>query len=181
MSNKFAIERLRRQINEGLGELKEFDVFYDTFLWNWYCSLRKLGRFIRRLYIWMPTLWKIENWSDYYLIDVIELQLKEMEKAFREDELLVESDKKAKQVRIVLEHIKRYRDIGKYTIDTDVDEFLNNFFFEPCGDGFSTMKHHDEKLNEKHYRIHKAKERLETWHFQEIFRRIEKYSRRWSI
>ena len=41
----------------------------------WYC----LKRGIRNIYIWGPTIWKNDCWDYYYLLDMLDIQLKEME------------------------------------------------------------------------------------------------------
>jgi hypothetical protein len=123
--------KLTRQIKIGLGEIHEstIDKLYDSFLWYLLCFLRKIGRFVRRLYIWIPVIYKTENWDFVYLLNIIETQLKEMEKAHLEDNIHEGNLRRARQIRICIEHIKRFKDISKYTIDNNTDEFLNNNVF----------------------------------------------------
>jgi hypothetical protein len=41
----------------------------------WYC----LKRGIRNIYIWFPTIWRNDCWDHFYLLNMMEIQLKEME------------------------------------------------------------------------------------------------------
>lgn len=132
MGNKLASARLARLIKEGIEGIKDFNLLYDTpFIWDTYCNIRRVGRFIRRLYIYVPQLWNNENWDFGYTLDLVILQLSEMEKAQKEDDIHMHSDRRARKIREVIEHFKRYRDIDKYTIDVDCDEYLNNHAQEP--------------------------------------------------
>lgn len=130
----------------------------------------KLGRFIRRLYIWFPVLWETENWDYIYLINIIELQLKEMERGFTKDKLFTTYQQEARKIRIVLEHIKRFKDIDSYTETVAPNEWwANHVHWVP----------QDEVINKRHMLVYAREDRLETWHFNEIFRRLSKHLRGW--
>lgn len=153
--------------------------FYDTFI----VPVKKIYRYSKRLIRWIPFLWNNENWDFNYLIDVIEFKLQELEEAQRTDDLHVGSDKRAREIRIVIEHIKRYKDIDKYTLDNDTDEFLNNTYWEEIenseGRSYGRMKHRDENLHKKHMRIVEHQSVLEDWHFKEIFKKLSRKGRNW--
>jgi len=154
--------------------------FYDTFI----VPVKKVYRYSKRLIRWIPFLWNNENWDFHYLIDVLEFKLQELEEAQRTDDLHVGSEKRAREIRIVLEHIKRYKDIDKYTLDNDTDEFLNNFYNEEIKEGEYKgcfhHKHRDEKLYKKHMRVIQHQDQLEDWHFKEIFKKLSRKGRDWG-
>jgi len=108
---------------------------------NFY-SLRKIGRFIKRIIIWIPILWKQENWDYEYLYDLIEFKLKELRQCLKEDNLHKDSPKCARQISICLEYLYRYRNPYNY-IDYPIDDIK----FVPCENGCCRMIH-TNNLNE---------------------------------
>ena len=78
--------------------------------------MRKIFRFIKRLIRWLPTIWNNEDWDYEYLYDLIELKLKEFLKAQEEDTWHVETETKrrAKQIRICLARLDRFRNWTEY-------------------------------------------------------------------
>ena len=77
-------------------------------------NIRKFGRFILRLFKWIPILWKQEDWDYEYLYDLIEIKLKELRECFQKDDLHVDSDKFAKQISICLAYMDRFRNWDNY-------------------------------------------------------------------
>lgn len=71
-------------------------------------GLRKFGRFIKRLFRWIPVLWKQEDWDYAYIYPLLEMKLQELRKCLREDDMHVNSDKYAMQISICLEYLDRY-------------------------------------------------------------------------
>lgn len=41
-------------------------------------GLRKFGRFIKRLFRWLPVLWRQEEWDSGYIYDILDVKLKEL-------------------------------------------------------------------------------------------------------
>ena len=41
-------------------------------------SLRKFGRFIKRLWRWIPVLWKQEDWDYDYLYEIMRIKMEEL-------------------------------------------------------------------------------------------------------
>lgn len=109
--NKYAVERHIRRLT---GQDNKFHLFYDTFLWNWYSHIRKLGRYIRRLIIWSKVLWKDENWDYRYVIRILIFKLEDIRQEILIDPLHVETKRKAQQIQLTIEHLKRYMDIYEY-------------------------------------------------------------------
>lgn len=71
-------------------------------------GLRKFGRFIKRLFIWLPILWKQEDWDYAYIYPLLKQKLQELKKCLQEDDLHVNSDKYAMQISICLNHMDRF-------------------------------------------------------------------------
>lgn len=77
-------------------------------------GLRKVGRFVKRLYRWIPVLWKQEEWDYGYMYNILELKLKELLKCIQEDDLHVEAPICSRQIKIYLKYLDRYRNPDKY-------------------------------------------------------------------
>lgn len=45
---------------------------------NFSCFLRRVGRFILRLFRWIPVLWNQEEWDYEYIYDLLEMKMKEL-------------------------------------------------------------------------------------------------------
>jgi hypothetical protein len=122
----YEFHEIKYRIKEFFGKLT------NKFMWgDIEYTLRKIVRFPLRVWKWKNIIFHDENWDYAYLINVMEFKLRDIEKALREDPHHVNSDKRAKEVRIILAHLDRYRNIGKYTTDTDIEEFLGNSEFVP--------------------------------------------------
>ena len=182
-----AKKRHLRRLEIALGDLEEFDIIYDTFIWDVICAFRKFGRFTVRVFQWIPVLWNDEDWDFAYLLYILKFKLEKIEKALKEDDLHLHADRRARQARVVIEHLNRYLDIDKYTIDNDIDEFLGNSEDIPCKfdeDGKPTlyrMSHKDDKLHKKHMRVIKHQDELEQWHWKEFWRKLSKYGQGWWV
>lgn len=146
--------------------------------------IRRIVRFPKRIYEWRSILFNHEYWSDSSIIDLLQFSLEKLKKENKYDTIYVNSDKRAREIFIVLEHIKRYKDIDKYTLDNDTDEYLNNSYMEEITEGehkgYFMMKYRDEKLHKKHSRVVLHQRDLEQWHYNEIWRRMKKLQR-WGL
>ena len=89
-------------------------------------GFKKIYRFIKRLYRWLPVLWKQEDWDYAYLYDVMQIKMEELLKCLKEDNLHLNSKKRARELAICLEYFKRMREPEDY-IDIPVDDvtFVN--------------------------------------------------------
>ena len=153
------------------------DKYYNIFPTFW--RVKKFGRFIKRLFLWIPTIYRIENWDYEYLIDIMVIQLKQMEIALSSDTMVVCAPARAKQIRIVLEHIKRYKNIEEYVEHISNKEYFNNQYWSPEGKNLTRLCHIDEVLRHQHLLIDKRASDLENWHLTEAFRIIGKRVRGW--
>ena len=87
-------------------------IWYNEFS----CFLRKVGRFILRLFRWIPVLWKQEEWDYEYVYDLLEMKMKElrenMSKDIWHDQKQVQ--KGIKQINICLKRLDMWRNWTEY-------------------------------------------------------------------
>lgn len=78
--------------------------------------LRKFGRFILRLFRWIPVLWNQEEWDYEYIYDLLEMKMKElrkdMSKDFWHDQKCIQ--KGIKQIDICLKRLDMWRNWPDY-------------------------------------------------------------------
>ena len=93
---------------------------------------------------YLKLAWDQETWDYEYLYDLIEMKLKELLKAQEEDTWHVgkETKRRAKQIRICLAYLDRFRNWTEY-YDYPTDDLR----FKPIGNGCSKMVH-DDTYNE---------------------------------
>jgi hypothetical protein len=166
-----AKHRLNRRLDISLGNLKEN--FLDTFVysfpvWNVICFFRKIGRFIGKMPAYLKLLWRDEDWDYSFLLDMMRLKLTRMKKEHEEDEIHAGNLKRAREIAIIIGHLDRYTDIYKYTNSEDYD-----IWFEKCEDheGFSTLKSNRSKRGDF---LAERQRKLEEWHYNEFFRKLQK-------
>ena len=136
-----------------------------------YNYLRKLGRFIVRLAVSIPLIYRNEDWDFSYLIDLIEFKIRHMRKSLIKHSPHSDVEKTSRTMGIVLCHIEHFKDIYKYVEYPEYD-----VWFEKLPNGLYTMK--DNGTKAQHIKIAKTAE-LKNWHYEQIFRLILKYGRRW--
>lgn len=90
-------------------------------------GLRKFGRFIKRLFHWIPVLWEQEEWDYVYIYDLLEVKLKELRKCIAEDDTHADIETSQRQINICLRYLDRYRNPEKYVkISDESPKFVNN-------------------------------------------------------
>ena len=77
-------------------------------------GLRRVGRFINRLYRWIPLLWNQEEWDYEYIYDVLELKLKELQKCIADDDIHRDAPIYYRQITICLKYLDRFRNSDNY-------------------------------------------------------------------
>ena len=98
-------------------------------------GLRKFGRFIKRLWRWVPVLWKQEDWDYDFLYEIMRIKMEELLKCLKEDNIHVGADRRARQLSICLEYFKRMRTPEDY-----IDIPSEDVSFKDTSDGFVEMK-----------------------------------------
>lgn len=113
------------------------DIIIDKLTYNpLVLFILKCLRFIKRLFIWIPLIWKQENWDIAYLYDLIEFKLKDILVALEDDNIHEEKGvkRRVRQVKICLAYLDRYRNWPKYYDYPDVE-------WVPTEHGCYTMKY----------------------------------------
>lgn len=107
-------------------------IWYNEFSY----FLRKVGRFILRLFRWIPVLWKQEEWDYEYVYDLLEMKMKElrenMSKDIWHDQKQVQ--KGIKQINICLKRLDMWRnwtEYYEYPMDDIVYEEVEGGFLSP--------------------------------------------------
>ena len=167
--------------------IRKLSLLFNSFFWHDVkYNLRKIFRFPIRVIEYAPYIFNIEDWDFNYFMTLMQYQLDRMQKNMDKYAMFVGSELVSREMREAVEHMKRFKEIDKYTIDVDTDEYLNNTFTfvsnvdkegKPLG---YQMAHEDEKLSDKHFRIHEAQRRLEDFHWRELWKLVSKKARRWG-
>lgn len=112
-------------------------------------GLRHFGRFLKRLPKWIRIAWNQEDWDIGYLYDLIEIKLKEFQKAQEEDTWHVpeETKRRAKQIKICLARLDRYRNWPNY-YDYPLEDIVHVAHEDPVYGTLFTLEHTNEE-NEK--------------------------------
>jgi hypothetical protein len=110
-------------------------IFINRVLWpfkNFFCN-------IKRLFIWLPVIWKDREFDYQFLLNIMIFKLKQMEKYHMRSEILMSDDKKR-----ILSGLRTSINLLEKTYDdTYAMEYLNeierrfgkeNLIFEACKD-----------------------------------------------
>lgn len=78
--------------------------------------LRKVGRFVLRLFRWIPILWNQEEWDFGYIYPILKQKIKEIRKSVSEDTMHTEDcvQEELEQIDEVLSYLDKYRNWPKY-------------------------------------------------------------------
>ena len=132
-------------------------------------GLRKFGRFIKRIFIWIPILWKQEDWDYAYIYPLLKQKLQELKKCLQEDDLHVNSNKYAMRISICLEYLDRFLNSDNY-----IDYPEDGFTWEKTEKGGSILKTSKEakRASIKHYDF-------EQENFRMFWKRFVQWHRHW--
>ncbi len=76
---------------------------------------RNAYRRLARLCAWAPIIWRDHDWDEHPLLRIIEFKLARMSAAFdSESAMAMGSERHAREMRIVIERFRRYRDSSLY-------------------------------------------------------------------
>jgi hypothetical protein len=79
----------------------------STIIPNLQIFLNSIKRGIVNVIRWIPIVWNDNDWDWYYLSRVMEYKLRKMSKSFKEEGMCVGSEKRAKEMLICAELLKR--------------------------------------------------------------------------
>lgn len=132
-------------------------------------GLRKFGRFIKRLFRWIPVLWRQEDWDYAYMYAVLKLKMQEIQKCLKEDDLHVDAPKYVRQIEICLKYMDRFINSDNY-IDYPHEEVK----FEKLENGCYRMitSEASQKVALKHYYF-------EEHSYEKFWKRFVQWHRNW--
>lgn len=150
------------------------DWIEELFYHEPFIFLRRLGRFILRLYRWIPVLWKQEEWDFGYTFDILEHKIKEIRKCVSEDTWHTQDciEEELKQIDSVLDHLDKYRNWTKYIDIPKTPKDWNEF--PETEDGM----HAWNPTKEQHEAYQKANE-FEQEHYEAFWNELKEYCMNW--
>ena len=143
-------------------------------LWhnNFSCFLRRVGRFIKRLYRWLPLLWNQEEWDYAYIYELLIMKMKELRENMTQDYWHDQKSvqRSIKQIDICLKRLDNYLNWTENYYYP-----MEDIYYEPTEDGCMKMCYASER-NEK--------QRLgaiyfEEKNFQKFWKDFIKWHRGW--
>lgn len=144
----------------------------NIFEWIWEkCwPARKIGRFIKRFFLYLPIIWRDEDWDYDYLYQLIKFKLERMAIAQDNDDLHVDSKRRATQIRICLAYLDRYRNWTDY-----IEYPMEDIGWEPCGNGCLKMIHKSNINEAKRRKVHG----YEEFNYDMFWKRFLQWHRGW--
>lgn len=146
--------------------------------WVWYnpvsIKLRHLGRYLKRIITWAPVMWKSENWDYEYIYDLMELKMKELLTAQREDDIHDPKEVKRciRQLEITLARMDRFRNWPNY-YDYPTDDFK----WVPCENGCVRLEHTDPDKDKQRLGAHD----FETYNYNKFWKDFLKWHQNWWV
>ena len=159
--------------------------------------VKKTLRLFPRLIQWVPVLYEDWDWGFGSTIDIMEFKLKRLQDCLKDGYY----KDKAEEISIALEHIKRYKEPEKYTIDYDLEveeqpktlkerrkrrkNFMGLYVCQVDKWGSPTLygsnrreKVGEEESNRRH-RIFLEQDKLSQWHWNQLWKLISKKGQMW--
>ena len=132
--------------------------------------LNKQGRFIGRLFSWIPVIYSDEDWDYLYLLTIMEFKLKRMRKVIVEDDVHADASRTLKKIDIILGRMERFiypeKFVGHFPCSDNVDDW-----FERMENGNSRLK---ESTPEQKEWLGKSI-KFESKNYKGFFKALEKY------
>lgn len=129
---------------------------------------------LRRIAAWMPLLWRDRDWDEAFLVKIVQFKLARMAKSL-ENGSSVTGPKDARRIRIVIAHFDRWQDIRRFV--SEPKEPFPESKLEPTADGHWLAAHRPAPPVWRRHWAHC--DALETWHWEEAWRKIAQYGRGW--
>lgn len=136
--------------------------------------LRRFGRFIKRLFRWIPVLWKQEEWDFGYTYDILKLKLQEIRNDISKDTWHTEDcvKEELQQIDSVLDHLDKYRNWPDYIqIPNPPKGFQRT---TPTKDGTYQL-HFTEEEHKAYQKVHEFEEE----HYNAFWDELKQNSGNW--
>lgn len=141
--------------------------------------MRKLYRFLNRLFSIIPILWNNEDWDSDYALELFKWKLERIEKLIRTNDSFVGAQQKAKIMRICIELIDRKLSEKE---DPRLKKLIknNSFYWVPVGNEFFQMKDTFSDEDNRRFRVwSKLNSKKEEHEWNLLFKLLKKHMRHW--
>ena len=140
------------------------------------CFIRRVIRFIKRLFRWIPVLWNQEEWDFGYTYDILKLKLQEIRKDIENDKIHTEDciKEELEQIDSVLDHLDKFRHWEDY-IDIPVpsEDFER---YTPLEDGCYSVN-----ITKEERKAYEKARKFEQKHYNAFWNELKKYSNNWWV
>ena len=135
---------------------------------------RRVGRFILRLFRWIPVLWKQEEWDFGYTYDLLEQKIKDLRACIKTDDRHTSEciQEELEQIDSVLDHLDKYRNWTDYIEIPEPPEDFQRF--TDTEDELKQM-HFTEEEHEAYQRAHEFEEE----HFNAFWDELKNHGGNW--
>lgn len=136
----------------------------------------RVGRFIKRVFRWIPILWKQEEWDFAYIYDLIEFKIKELRKSITEDTIHTDEciKEEIEQIDEVLGYLDKFQNWTKYI---EIPEPPKDFQrFTPSDDGCSVLN-----FTEEEHEAYRKADEFETENFNLFWDKLKEYHTNWWV
>lgn len=112
---------------------------------------REFIRGVKKLWYWLPIIWKDRDWDGHYIFEVLKHKLKAQAKYIGERDIHTRAQQDARRMRLCVSLIQKVQDETYAMEYMDYEKTKN--WFEPCKDkeGFSTWESKTIESNYQDY------------------------------
>ena len=156
---------MQEMIMKSLEELHDYT--FSTRMVNF---IKNSIGFCKRLWDYAPIIWQDDDMNFDYILPFMEHKMKRVEKLLKNDKIYLNSDKYARQIRIVLNHLDRWQNAENY-VEGYYDEDNNDVYIQ------------DNKIiiSPKRKRIARQCNRISEENRKQFWNYLTKWSGRWSV
>jgi hypothetical protein len=127
------------------------NIFRRIYLWwkfdgKHYPTYLKQG--IKKLWYWLPIIWKDRDWDDHYIFEVLKHKLKAQAKYIGDRDFHTEAQLDAKRMRLCIKLIEKIQD-ESYKMEY-MDYHKDRVWFTDCEDRPGSSLYNSEEVWEKY-------------------------------
>ncbi len=139
----------------------------EELLWPLVRTYRKVVKIVQ----WLPLLWRDEDFSYGYLLDIIQYKLRRMADHIEANDRHVGCRPTVKSMRITAQHIDSYKNPSGYSVVKDLK--LN---WQPLENGNYRLLPATYTYENFPFAAHSRKNitAMEKWHWEQIWERLKK-------
>jgi hypothetical protein len=115
---------------------------YKTMIWR----IRRFYNRIKNVIRWLPTIWKDQDWDDFYIFEILRVKLKHQAKYIGDRDFFVGADRETEKMLLCIKLIERIQD--DYYNTESHSYHKSNFIFDESEDGTDTYRLRIEEISE---------------------------------